>query len=160
MANTQIPCAWWHQPERMTPLQAIRVTAECLEKGEAVPTPAANIVALALRQYLKGDHDITRSLGLRPRRGGRHETPVRIEQDTRRNEAICAIYEAMPGTLKTLRAEKTAQLLRSPPDPRVTEAEVLGYVMWLHTKYVGTLPKSMRQVLRVVDGDTVGNRKK
>lgn len=153
-------CAWWHQPERMEPLEAVRLTAACLEGGQVVPPLAASIMARALRQYLDGQYDITRSLGLRPRRGGTHETPVRLEQATHRNEAIRAIYEAMPATSKTGRAEQTAQLLRCPPDPTVTEGEVLGYVMRLHEEFGGTLPKSMRQVLRVVDGDTVENRKK
>ena len=116
-------------------------------------------MARALRQYLAGQTDISRNLGLRPRRGGTHETPLRLEQATHRNEVIRAIYEAMPATSKTGRAEQTAQLLRTPPDQRVTEAEVFGYVMRLHEEFGGTLPKSMRQVLRVVDGDTVEGRK-
>lgn len=158
MQNALNP-SWWQPAPAMNPLEAIRVTAEALEHGDAVPTPAAAIVARALRQYLEGQTDITRNLGLRPRRGGTHETPLRLEQSTHRNEAIRAIYEAMPATSKTGRAEQTAQLLRTPPDARVTEAEVFGYVMRLHEEFGGTLPKSMRQVLRVVDGDTTEGRK-
>lgn len=158
MQNTLNP-SWWHQAPTMQPLEAVRVTAECLECGDAVPAAAASIMARALRQYLAGESDITRNLGLRPRRGGTHETPLRLEQAIHRNEAIRAIYEAMPATSKTGRAEQTAQLLRTPPDSRVTEAEVFGYVIRLHEEFGGTLPKSMRQVLRVVEGDTVEGRK-
>jgi len=158
MQNALNP-SWWHQPPKMQPLEAVRVAADYLERGDAVPPPAATIVARALRQYLAGQTDISRNLGLRPRRGGTHETPLRLEQATRRNEAIRAICDAMPATSKTGRAEQTAKLLRTPPDSRVTEAEVFGYVMRLHEEFGGTLPKSMRQVLRVVEGDTIEGRK-
>jgi hypothetical protein len=151
---------WWQPPKSMRPLEAIRITAECLEHGKAVPTQAADIVSHALRQYLDGQTDISRNLGLRPRRGGTHETPLRLEQATHRNDAIRAIYEAMPATSKTGRAEQTAKLLRSPPDQRITEADVFAHLVQLYESHAGTLPTSSRQVIRIINGDTVAERKK
>ncbi|MHB8949184.1 MAG: hypothetical protein ACYC4S_08990 [Rhodoferax sp.] len=137
------------------------MTAEHLERGDAVPAPAAAIVARALRQYLSGDQpDISRGLGLRPRRGGTHETPLRLEQATHRNQSIQAIFEAMPGDTQKARAEQTAQLLRSPPDPQITEADVFAHLMKLYENHAGTLPTSSRQVIRIINGETVAERKK
>jgi hypothetical protein len=148
-----VPCAWWHTPPAtVTPFDAVRITVECLEDGKPVPPTAAGIMARALRLYLDGKSDITDNLGLRPRRGGRHETPVAIERKARRDDGIKQLFELQQGC-KTERAQKVADLLKTPPpDGRVTEAEVFGYLMQLHEEFGGGLPTSMRQVLRVVDG--------
>ena len=145
---------------RMQPLEAIRIAAECLEQGAAVPNPASTILALALRQYLTGETDISRNLGLRPRRGGTHETPLRMEQATQRDHSIQAIFEAMPGTNQKMRAEQTAQLLRGPPDASRTETDVFSHLMLLFEKHPGTLPTSSRQIIRIVSGETVAERRK
>lgn len=152
--------AWWPQPTQMQPLEVVRVTLENLERGTPTPQPAATIMATALRQYLAGKHDITGNLGLRPRCGGTHETPMALEQATQRNNAIRAIYEALPEGTKKAKAEQTAQLLRVMPDPSITEAEIFGYAMRLHLEFGGSLPKSVRQVMRVVAGETVADKKK
>lgn len=147
-------CAWWHTPAVVTvnPLEAVKTTAQCLEAGQPVPADAAKLVATALRQYLAGNSDITRNLGLRPRRGGRHETPVAIERTEQRNTAIKKLVELQDG-LKTERCQKVADMLKTPPaETRVTESDVMGYVMDLHQKFGGSLPTSMRQILRIVDG--------
>jgi hypothetical protein len=150
---------WWQQPV-MRPLEAVRVTVECLDHGDAVPTAAAAIVAGALRQYLAGQTDITRSLGLRPRRGGSHETPLHLEQATQRNQSIQAIFDAMPGDTQQARAEQTAKLLRSPPDPRINEADVFAHLVSLFENHTGTLPKSGKQIIRIVNGETVAARRR
>jgi hypothetical protein len=121
-----------------------------LERGDAVPAPAAAIVAHALRQYLAGDCDLSRNLGLRP---------LRLEQVAQRNESIQAIFAAMPGTTQKDRAEQTAQLMRSPPDPRINEAEVFQHLVQLYEHHAGTLPGSSRQVIRIVKGETVDARR-
>lgn len=160
MQNALNP-SWWHQPPAMQPLDAIRLTAECLEQGTVVPVAAAAIVARALRQYLAGEQaDISISLGLRTRRGGAHETPLRLEQSALRNQSIRSIFAAMPGDTKKERAEQTAELLRRAPDPQITEADVFANLMQLYAQHAGTLPTSARQVTRIINGDTVADRKK
>jgi len=151
-----MPCAWWHQPA-MQPLEAIRLTAEALERGEPVPPAAASIMAHALRQYLAGLTDITRNLGLRPRRGGTHETPLKLEQAAIRNQAIRELFESVPGATKTERAQQTAVLLRNEPDHRITEADVFRCVAQLHADFGGNLPTSTRQILRVIDRETIAD---
>ena len=155
---TSLNPSWWHQTPAMRPLEAVRMTADYLERGESVPAPAAIIMARALRQYLAGQTDISRNLGLTTRRGGQHETPLKLEQATHRNQAIKSIYEAMPGTSQKARAELTVQLLRSRPDPQITEADVFAHLLDLYDNHAGTLPTSTRQVIRIITGETVTDR--
>lgn len=154
--NTAISCAWWAQPaqQAITPLQALRLTLNAIEQGEAVPASAVSIVAPALRSYLEGrTGDLSGALGLRPRRGGRHETPLAVERRHARDSDILWLYEKQDGT-KTQKAEKVATLLKTLPDPaHVTEEEIFAYLLELHREHGGNLPTSMRQVLRVVEGD-------
>lgn len=146
--------AWWPSVKKMEPLEAVRITADCLEAGSVVPPMAASIMALALRQYLAGKHDITGNLGLRPRRGGAHEVPTTVERRARRDDGIKRLYDAQDGC-KTARAQRVADLLNSPPDPNyVTEADVFSYLLNLHQEFKGELPSSMRQVLRLVNGNS------
>lgn len=160
-AHTVPSCAWWHQPPTsMEPLDAVRVTADHLERGEPVPPMAASIVAKALRLYLAGQRDITGNLGLRPKRGGHHGDPLVVEAMVRRDGAIARLYELQEGP-KTKRAEKVAALLRTPPEVgRVTEDAVMAYVLELRREFGSNLPTSSRQVLRVVDGETSSGRKR
>lgn len=147
------PCAWWHQPpERMAPLAALRITAEHLERGIAVPPEAAAIVSTALRAYLDGvTSDLTGALGLRPRRGGRNETPLALERMRARDADILRIYQRQEGS-KSAKAERVAQLMSASPESlRVTEQEMFAYLLQLHQDHGDQLPTSMRQVLRVVD---------
>lgn len=143
---------WWQVQQSMMPLDAVKITAEHLEAGSVVPAEAAKMVARALRQYLAGQYDITGNLGLRPRRGGRHETPVAIARTDDRNTTIKLLVDRQDGS-KTQRCAAVANLLKTPPiEGRVTEADVFGYLVELHQKFGGGLPTSMRQVLRIVDG--------
>lgn len=154
MAIPTTPCAWWHdhQPAALDPLEAVKTTAQCLEAGQPVPPAAARLVSAALRRYLAGEHDITGNLGLRPRRGGRHETPLAIERTEIRNTLIKNLVELQDGP-KTQRCERVAELLKTPPvENRVTEADVFGYLVRLHEEFGGGLPTSMRQIFRICDG--------
>lgn len=155
MSSDFIPCAWWHQsPEAVKPLQALRLTLTAIESGEPVPPPAAGILAQALRSYLEGrTTDLTGALGLRPRRGGCHETPLALERKQEVRTLIKKLYDLQTGS-KTKRAEKVAELLRNPPATgRVTEEAVIGYTLKLYCENGGRLPTSWRQVLRIVDSD-------
>lgn len=156
--NQKLSAVWWRSQRTMQPLEAIRITVDCLESGNPVPHPASSIIAKSLRQYLAGQTDISRNLGLRPRRGGTHETPLRVEEATHRNAAIKAIFEAMPGRTQGARAEETAQLLRNPPDMKITEADVFAHLLRLQEHHAGTLPTSSRQVIRIIKDETAAER--
>ena len=151
------PCAWWHQPAAaMEPLEALRITADHLERGEAVPAPAAAIVAQGLRQYLAGKTDITRNLGLRPRKGGKNETPLALEKKQIRNKLIRVIYDLQDG-IPTVKAKKTAALLTGPlPTPisphltgEINESDVAAYTIRLRMEFGDGLPTHWKCVQRI-----------
>lgn len=151
-ANRVASPVWWRTTQAMKPLEAIKITADHLEAGAVVPAAAASIIACAFRQYLAGQYDITKNLGLRPRRGGRHETPVAIARTEVRNTVIKKLVDLQDGRI-TNRCRAVADLLKTPPvESRVTEADVFRYLVELHQEFGGELPTSMRQVLRIVDG--------
>ena len=144
---------WWHQPTpQITSLDALRITADHLESGKAVPAPAARLVAAALRQYLAGEIDITRNLGLRPPRGKRHS--LASERKTERDAHIRAIYGHQAGDRRSDRARRVVALLASkPPSPEITEADVMAHLIALQTEHGGDLPRSWEHILRIA-GDT------
>lgn len=153
--------SWWHQSPIVDPLTAVRVTAECLEAGQPVPQPEARLIAKALRSYLEGHRDITASLGLRPRTGGRYEDPLVLERNRERDTHIRAAFACHPGQTQTAKAEGVAELLRAPELPReITEQAVFGYVLRLRRDFPDQLPTSGRQVLRIAQGDTLTARRK
>ena len=145
--------AWWPRAAPVEPLTALHAMLDHLEKCEPASPGVADIFARALRLYLAGYTDITRNLGLRPRRGGRHETPLAHRSSQARNDCIRRVFELQEGRSNRDKAEKVAALLRSEPKQgAVTEEQMLGYVLQLHAEFGGTLPTSARQVLRVISG--------
>lgn len=150
--STALPSpSWWHQaPARIEPLDALRITADHLERGEAVPAPAARLVAVALRRYLAGEIDITRNLGLRPPRGKQHI--LARERKEQRDAHIRAIYDHQAGDGRTDRARRVAALLASDqPSSEITEADVMGHLLALQREHGGDLPRSWEHILRVVN---------
>lgn len=141
--------SWWHrQPTQITPLDALRITADHLERGEAVPAPAARLVAAALRSYLRGaDRDLLRSLGLRPARGRRHAPEEEARQA--RDRHILALFEAQPGK-RTHRAKQVAALLADPAR-EVTEEQVMAHLLALRREHGCDLPRSWESVLRLAN---------
>ena len=151
MSKPPIP-GWWHQPATMKPLEAVKVALCSLEAGEPVPGQAAAILAKGLRMYLAGQPDITANLGLRARRGGRNQTPVARELADSRNEHIRALFDAQSGG-KCAKAQKVADLLAAGPTSEITEADVMGHLVWLNERFGdGTLPTSFERILKIVDG--------
>jgi hypothetical protein len=150
--RVKVPCAWWHQPDSVTALDAVKEAADALEKGLVVPRAAANLLAKALRQYLSGQTDITGNLGLRPRKGGRYEAPATKAKRTARDAAIRHLYGLVAGS-NAERAGRVAELLRVPLESgRITDADVFKHLQDLHRDHGGNLPTSIRQVQRVVGG--------
>lgn len=150
---------WWSQPTHTDPLQALRLALTAIDAGEPIPKPAARVLAGALRQYLSGEQtDITRALGLRPRRGGASEAPIRKERRRARDELINRAFHALKGK-DGHRAECVAQMLAEPPVSSViTEADLFACIEELHAQHGGDLPSSGRQILRVVRGETTTGR--
>ncbi len=142
------------------PLEPIREAVQAMEAGDPIPMASARVLVRALRAYLDGTElDITRALGLRPRRGGAAEVPVRLARRRARDDLLGLAFRALPGN-DTNRAERLAQLLSAPPSPDViTEADLFACIERLHAEHGGDLPSSGRQILRVVKGETTTGRR-
>ena len=144
--------AWWHAtPEKIPPLQALRIALEAIEKEEPIPEPAAGIMAHALRAYLDGQTtDLTGALGLRPRRGGSHETPLAQEKQRENYALIRKIFDLQTGT-KNERVKKVSELLKlTPANGVVTEGRLMAYVLRLHCENGGIVPSSIRHIRRII----------
>lgn len=152
MGSDDINHAWWPRPSTIKPLDALKTVLRCLQAGDPVPADAAQLVATALQKYLDGQHDITANLGLRPRRGGRYDTPMAIERAEKRNTAIKRLVDLQEGS-QSVRCQKVADLLKDVPDAgRITESEVMAYTIELHREFGRELPTSMRQIWRISHG--------
>lgn len=157
------PCAWWHteqQQPTLSALESIREAVQAVEAGNPIPMPAARVLVRAFRAYLDGrELDITRSLGLRPRRGGAAEVPARLERRRARDDLLGLAFHSMPGK-DTTKAERLARILTAAPGSTViTEADLFACVEKLHAEHGGDLPSSGRQILRVVRGETITGRR-
>ena len=151
MAASDIARAWWPKEEEISPLDALREIVAALEEGRIPEDRSARHFAAALRAYLAGQLDITRNLGLRPRRGGRHESPAARERTGARNAIIRRVFDAQSGT-KTGKAKMVAALLRADaPAGEVTEGQLRADLNQLRQEFGADLPGSWRQVVRLVD---------
>lgn len=152
---------WFIRPDpsgvngALSPLQCIREALEAMEAGLPIPAPSSRVLVRALRAYLDGtERDITRSLGLRPRRGGAAEVPAVMERRQQLEGLVCRAFSGLVGK-DTTRAKRLAEILADPPSSApVTEAEVAADIAELRAKYAGELPGSHRQILRIVRGET------
>ncbi len=156
-----IPCAWWHQPQaEPTALDLLRQAAQAMDAGEPVPMPAARVLVKALQGYLAGtETDITRALGLRPRKGGAAEQPTRLERTRNRNELIGRMFAQLDGG-DLARADRVARLLTEPNlSTEITEADLFACMAELHQQHGTELPTSGRHILRIVRGETVASRR-
>ena len=116
-----------------------------------MPSAAANFMLRGLRAYLEGrTSDLTGALGLRPRRGGAHETPLALERKQGRNAGIKLLYEMQDGSPIEKRA-KVIKLLNMALDaPRSTDDELFAYALRLQYEPYGKLPTSTEQIARIV----------
>lgn len=164
--HTALEAAWFGATPQASartdhePLESVRQALQAIEEGRPIPVAAARVFARALRAYLDGqEQDITRALGLRPRRGGAAEMPARLERRRARDELIDRAFRSMDGK-DTRKAEHLARLLSEPPKATlITEADLFACIEQLQALHSGDLPSSGRQILRVVRGDTISGRR-
>jgi len=154
--------SWWHQPQtEPTALELLRQAAQAMDAGEPVPMPAARVLVKALQGYLAGTQtDITRALGLRPRKGGAAEQPARLERTKNRDQLIVRLFSALDGA-DTARADRVARLLNQEPSlsSEISEEELTEAMAELHQLHGTALPTSGRQILRIARGQTVASRR-
>jgi hypothetical protein len=140
---------WWHQPTvNMTPFEMLKIIADCDAPGEPLPAAVFHWLRAGVRLYFAGETDLTKNLGLRPCRGGAHDTPLNRERIHRRNTLIRAICEAQPGPSLKARAEQTAALLQATPGQRTTAADVRQFYL----DHPWSSSPGPRQIMRIVSG--------
>lgn len=138
------------QPSQAKALEFVRQALDAIEGGQPLPPEPARVFAGALRGYLSGrQRDITRALGLRPRRGGATEEPVRAAQLMERNETIQRLFDLASGS-DSDRASVVARWVAVASPGEITEADVRRAVAALRDQHGGRVPTSGRQVLRIV----------
>jgi hypothetical protein len=131
-------------------LECVQQALEAIEGGRPLPPEPAGVFSRALRGYLSGrQRDITRALGLRPRRGGATEEPVRAAQLTARNQSIQRLFDLASGSACD-RADAVARWIVADSPSEITEADVRQAVAAFREQHSGRAPSSGRQVLRIV----------
>lgn len=150
MAADCLSQAWW-PTATVEPLDALREVCSALEQGRVASPEAARHVARGLRQYLDGDRDLTRNLGLRVSRGGRHRTAEAREKKQRRDGLIREAVALAPGHTASDRAALLATAIAAPAaDIDGGQLDAMhAIVARLKVEFAGDLPASARQVARI-----------
>ena len=100
--------------------------------------------------YLEGERDITRNLGLRTRRGGRHDTDQAKERADERNALLRAGVE-LAGGHTTKERVAAFQGLRNVPPGEIEHEPLRNIMERLDSEFGGEVPVSHRQITRIVD---------
>ena len=136
-------------------LEFIEQAASAMAAGCPVPMAAAAWLGAALRAYLSREClDITRSLGLRPRRGGAFETPHALVRYRERDTLIRFIADLVPGKNKGTACLKVIFGEARLDDPQVAEA-----VAKLRSEFASELPSSAKTYSRILKGEAVHYRR-
>lgn len=146
-----------HAPyfEPTDPSGLIAKIADCLsESGD----PELQRAAGAFRHYLKAPGaDLDACLGLKPRQGGRYETPWRLSNDVKRAAMICDLARLMPGSI-TAKSTALSEWIAAGGPPPGTDADVAAKLR----EFLGAFPKpprSSRQIARVIKGEIIAARR-
>ncbi len=136
-------------------LAYLRAACEAMRAGQPVPEDAARYIAPAFESYLLGEcRDLTTALGLRPRQGGRYETPAQIVRRRERDALILHVAGRAPDRDKARACERLIVGNAVINDPEIATA-----VEKLRAEFAGELPRSARQYRRILDGEAVHRRR-
>lgn len=139
----------------------IRTAVEALRSGRAVPSGVAAPLANCLEALLCGSEaDLAKQLDMRPRRGGRYETPAVLTNHQARDASIQQLAAAIPTTHPAgrdtkERADAVVAIFRGEAPPPESVADVLHD---LRARHGENLPTSARQVVRILRGEAVHHR--
>lgn len=108
--------------------------------------------------YLRRDaSDLGACLGLRPRQGGRYETPQKLERMQVRDQLISQVSQLIPGSISA-KASTLAEWIKTGGPPPDSAKET-------HAKYrelLDAFPRILlgnRQISRVLKGETIAARR-
>ena len=150
--------AWWPSktPANTAPptaLECVEKTVECLRSGASVPEPHASVLLDALLRYMSGS-SFERALGIQRSQSGK-PTEVQNAALHWRDSRIRELSRLVPGDCCKARAKGVAELL-SQQKPQVgryvQEAELIADELRLRQRYGLELPRSLRQLQRIIGG--------
>lgn len=147
MTPADLSRVWWPVAS-ITPLDALREVLAALDEGRPASAAAAKHVSAAFRMYLQGNRDITRNLGLRTRRGGRHDTSEARERNGERNNLVRAGVLLADGLTTKERAAAFSRALEVPVG-EIDGVQLRSIVERLRSEFDGQLPASARQICRI-----------
>lgn len=154
--------AWFAQATPDSPpdgLTTLRHALIAMEAGLPLDEKTARHLMAAFRGFLhEGKNDLTANLGLRPRKGGKCEAPLRLERMSRRDTLIKQALQRLGGN-KSQGRRMLAELLGA--DDLVLPAcfSFAEPVMALRREAGGRLEISERQIARIAT-DQPAYRKK
>lgn len=120
--------------------------------------PELKKAAGGLIRYLQVEgSDLDACLGLKPRQGGRYETPWRLAEDGRREGMICDLARMLPGSI-TARSTTLSEWLAAGGPPSSADVCIVEKYEALLSAFP-TTPRSARQLARVIKGETVAARR-
>ena len=132
-------------------LDTVRNALVAIENDRPLDPVTACHLGAAFRQYLAGATDLTKNLGLRPRRGRSHEAPLRRERLLRRDELICSALRLLGGNTPQNRLDLHCFLdayeLTGPC------SGFLGPIMELRRMHGGEMRISEKQIQRIAAGE-------
>ena len=154
--------AWFAQATPEPPpdgLTTLRHALIAMEAGLPLDEKTAKHLTAAFRGYLhEGKSDLTANLGLRPRKGGKCEAPLRLERMSRRDTLIKQALQRLGGNKPHARS-MLAELLGADDLALPSCFAFAEPVMALRTGAGGRLEISDRQIARIVT-DQPAYRKK
>lgn len=138
-------------PAPADPLAAIETAIACLERGEPIPQPAAGLLRSALLRFTGGSR-FDHALGLTGEPGKR--SPVLASAKAQRDAKLREIAALLPGCNRHDKAATILTLLegRGRPSGTVSQAELIADDLRLRQRAGWRLPKSVRQIERVLSG--------
>lgn len=161
MAN-DLHRAWFAQATPEPPpdgLTTLRHALVAMEAGLPLDAKTAKHLTAAFRGYLHdGKSDLTANLGLRPRQGGKCETPLRLERMNRRDTLIKQALQRLGGN-KPHGRRMLAELLGADDLVLPSCFSFTEPVMALRDEAGGRLEISERQIARIAS-DKPAYRKK
>lgn len=133
-------------------LDTIRNALVAIENGRPLDPVTARHVETAFRKYLAGETDLTKNLGLRPRRGRSNEAPLRRERLLLRDRLICSALQELGGNTPQNRLELQSFLDAyelTGPDA----CKFLSPILELRKMHGGQLQLSEKQLHRIASGE-------
>lgn len=147
-----------YQSPYFEPKDKAELVAKMADRLSGSDDPELKKAAGGLRAYLKDEGaDLDVCLGLKPRQGGRFETPWRLKKDAKRDGLIRDLAQMLPGKV-TARSTTLAEWIAAGCTPPGTDASIEAKYSELMTAFP-TTPRSSRQIARVLNGETIAARR-